>query len=99
MRRLRRRSLLCKHCVASARRKNYSNSFLRLFEFPRRNNLLGERLESWITAQWVKEWINSDLDDSGLLLGITSLEPVHRLVFVSEPDITNGDSARPDWRG
>src|SRR5205085_8822436 len=81
------RRQLCKRCVASARRRNYPNSFRSycLSEFPRRKNLLGQSLEAGVTAQIVEHWVNSDgVNVVTLIAAIGSLQGINRALLIAQ---------------
>src|SRR5580765_4511590 len=77
---------LCKHCVASARRKNSNCSFEgdRALEFSRGKDLLGQRFKTRIAVQGAQVGIDSNPIQVRLVLRVGGLEPFHRFVFLAE---------------
>src|SRR5437867_130149 len=82
----RRRPRLCKRCAVSARQRNCRSSFecTCFFEFPRRDNFLGQRFEARLTAQVVKHWIYPDgIDVIAGAFAIRSLQRVDSVLLVA----------------
>src|SRR4029078_7763929 len=69
----------CKHCVASARRRNYAVSFLIA------ENFLQQCFEARTAAQWVEKRFNFKVNKIGMIL-IAFFNPVEGLLFSAEPE-------------
>src|SRR4030095_14144136 len=82
----------CNRSAASARRKSCRSSFRRCAEVARRDNLLRERFEPRITAQWIEERVDSNKPyvGPGAIL-IRSFDPAKRLFFVAESQINKSE--------
>src|SRR5712691_7868918 len=86
MRQLRKRSQLCKRCVASTRRRSFLDSRRRFVL--RRENFCDEFFEARVAAKLIKHWIDLNRQDIGPgAFAVGSFHLVNRTLFVAEGQV------------
>src|SRR5262249_25674298 len=90
-----------KRCAALARRKGPPDSFgCGLSKLAQRNNLLSQRFEAWIAAQFIEHWINPNIANvSGGAFAVSSFHLVNCTLLVAEAEIHQRKLIRRDVAG